>query len=71
MVKTGETVQVVDVKCSYYVKKKLSTIGFNKGAILTVIRIAPFGGPVEIKLLDFYFALRKEDTKYIMVKKYE
>ena len=38
------------------------------GTTIRMIKKTPFGGPVQIKVNNYYLAIRKEDAVNIMVK---
>ncbi len=50
-------------------KSRLNNIGLTKGVTVTLIRKAPLGDPIEIKVRDFYLALRLSDAQKIKVEK--
>ena len=43
-------------------------MGIVQGSLVRIIKKNPFGGPIEIKLNDYYLAIRKEDAELIYVK---
>tara|TARA_B110000116_G_C16747073_1_gene541460 strand:- start:246 stop:470 length:225 start_codon:yes stop_codon:yes gene_type:complete len=48
---------------------RLSEMGFVPGSIVRMVKKNPFGGPLELKLNDYYIAIRKEDALMIEVEK--
>ena len=46
---------------------RLSEMGLIPGSIVRVIKKNPFGGPIQLKLNDYYLAIRKEDAKMIFI----
>lgn len=48
-------------------KRKLLAMGITPGAKVTVIRVAPLGDPIEIKVRDFFLCLRKTEAQAIEV----
>ena len=44
-------------------RHKLLTMGLTRGAEFTVVRKAPFGDPVEIKLHGYNLSLRKDEAE--------
>jgi ferrous iron transport protein A len=44
---------------------RLSEMGLVPGSLVRMIKRNPFGGPVELKLNDYYIAIRKEDAQMI------
>ena len=47
---------------------RLSEMGFIPGSIVRMVKKNPFGGPLELKLNDYYIAIRKEDALMIEVE---
>jgi len=43
-------------------------MGLTPGEQLEVVRLAPLGGPIEIKIRGYFLSLRKEDADCIKIK---
>lgn len=67
--KVGESGRVTSINNQSEIKIRLNNIGVTEGVVVTVVRVAPFSDPVEIKLRDFYLALRKSEAQKITVEK--
>jgi ferrous iron transport protein A len=50
-------------------RKRLLAMGLTKGSSFTVIRKAPFGDPVEIKIKDYNLTLRKDEASAVQIDK--
>ena len=48
---------------------RLSEMGIVPGSMVRAVKKNPFGGPMEIKLNDYYLAIRKEDAEQIFISK--
>ena len=48
-------------------KRKLLDMGILPGAAIEVIKLAPLGDPVDIKIKGYHLSLRKEEAKQISV----
>ena len=48
---------------------RLSEMGIVPNTIVRVVKKNPFGGPIQIKLNDYYLAIRKEDAEQIFIIK--
>ena len=46
---------------------RLSEMGVIPGTEVRVVKKNPFGGPLQIKLNDYYLAIRKEDAELIYI----
>ena len=47
---------------------RLSQMGLVPGCIVRIIKKNPFGGPLQLKLNDYYIAIRKEDAQLIQIE---
>ena len=47
---------------------RLSEMGLIPGSTVRMVRKNPFGGPLQLKLNDYYLAIRKEDAKMIYIQ---
>ncbi len=65
----GARAKVLKIYLSEKIKARLSNIGLTCGVVVEMVRRAPFGDPVEIKLRDFYLAIRAMQAQKIEVEK--
>ncbi len=65
--KVGETCRIKRISLSPKIKDKLQCFGMTEGVRITLIRKAPFGGPFEIKVRDFYMSIRKREADNVLV----
>ncbi|MBN2667745.1 MAG: ferrous iron transport protein B [Bacteroidales bacterium] len=49
-------------------KRRLSEMGFNRGALVEVIKNAPLRDPIEYKILDYNVSLRRAEAEMIEVE---
>ena len=64
----GEEAQVVSITDSSPISKRLMEMGVVPGVSVKVIKTAPFGSPLEIKVKGYHLALRKSEAETIQVK---
>lgn len=65
--KDKATVIRVDV-ANVAARQKLFACGLIPGALISVIRVAPLGDPIQIQLsTDVVLCIRKEEAKYVKV----
>ena len=50
-------------------RKKLLAMGITPGTPFQVVRVAPFGDPVEIQVRGYLVSLRREEASLIAVSK--
>lgn len=48
---------------------KLLSMGLTPGAAFSVVRVAPLGDPMQIKVRGFHLSLRKSEAAAIQVEK--
>ncbi len=49
-------------------KRKLLDMGIIPGVLLEVVKLAPLGDPIEIKIKGYNLSLRKEEASQIIVE---
>lgn len=59
---------LVDFKIQPSSKLRLAEMGVMLGVEVRMIKKTPLGGPVQIKINNYYLTLRKEDALLIYVK---
>lgn len=64
--KVGETVRIDSVEESE-LKPRLLTMGLIPGTRVEILRSAPLGDPIAIRLRAYNLALRKDDAEKIQV----
>ena len=55
----GEQKRIQKINLPPKIKLRLNNMGLTEGVKITLIRTAPLGDPLEIKVRDFYMAIRK------------
>ncbi|MBF0300036.1 MAG: ferrous iron transport protein A [Oligoflexia bacterium] len=48
--------------------KKLLNMGITPGSELSIVRLAPLGDPIVIKVKGYLLSLRKEEAKHILLE---
>ena len=65
----GEKGKILKVEGNRILKRRLRDMGVIPGEIIEVVRIAPLGDPLEIKVKGYYLSLRKSEAENITVEK--
>ena len=67
--KNGEScfVEKIDEQAECY--ERFLELGFTHGETITVVRRAPFGGPIQVVVRGTSYAIGREDAKYIQIMK--
>lgn len=63
----GKRYQVVSVKAKGAVNQRMLDMGLVPGIRLWVVRYAPLGDPIEIRIRHFLMSLRKDEAKDVEV----
>ena len=66
--KDGESKKVVGINAEYAMKKRLIDMGITRGTVITKVKTAPLGDPIEIKLRGYDLTLRKDEATKITVE---
>lgn len=64
--KVGDVAKVIKITAQNpALKRRIMDMGITKGVIITVIKKAPLGDPIQIELRGYMLSIRKEDLKNI------
>lgn len=68
--KSGDKVKIVGYEKTdtKLYRQKLLAMGLTPGTILELIRIAPLGDPIQIKLRGFSLSLRKKEARNLKLE---
>jgi ferrous iron transport protein A len=67
--KVGEQAKIVRLSNSEQsFRKKLLSMGLTPGTVLTVVRFAPLGDPVEVRVRGFSLSLRKNEAMALQME---
>ncbi len=66
--KSGETAVIKTVQAQGALRSRLMDMGLIKGSLVKIIRIAPFGDPMEIEVKGYNLSLRKKEAQNILVE---
>lgn len=69
--KPGDKAVIIAIEAQGEISQRLYDMGLIKGTHFKVLRKAPLGDPLEIKLRGFLLALRLNEAKFISVLKEE
>lgn len=59
---------ITDIKLDAKIKRRLNELGFNKGVKIMVKRVGILKSPIEIQIMNFTVAIRKELASKIEIK---
>ncbi|CAN5204803.1 ferrous iron transport protein A [soil metagenome] len=65
----GESAEVSNVHGETKVTKRLMEMGVVPGVTIRVVKSAPFGDPIEIRLRGYSLAMRRSEAQTIEVRK--
>jgi Fe2+ transport system protein FeoA len=68
LVGVGRTATVVEIKLPPESRPRLMEMGLLVGTRIELVRFAPMGDPVEIKVRGYNLTLRKHEADQIFVK---
>ena len=65
--KSGERVCVECIKGGGAIRRRMMDMGIVPGVELEVVRRAPFGGPLQVRLKGYYLAMRRGECAKVVV----
>ncbi len=63
----GQSATVTGIDAPRPLKRRLMDMGLTKGVLVKVLKVAPMGDPVEIKLRGYHLCLRHSEASTISV----
>lgn len=60
---------IQEIRGSSPLRKRFMELGCLRGELITVVKYAPLGDPVEYKIKGYNLSFRKDEAKNILVKK--
>ncbi len=66
----GEKAEIIgyDTSSISY-REKLLAMGLTKGTVLTLLKMAPLGDPVEVSVRNFSLSLRKDEANVLKIRR--
>lgn len=64
----GERAKVTGFTLESGIRQRLMEMGLTKGAECQLVRFAPLGDPVEVKVRGYHLSLRKSEAQGILVQ---
>ena len=59
---------VVDVRCDRPIARRLMEMGMLPGTRVRVVRVAPFGDPIELRLRSYALSIRKREAAGVLLR---
>lgn len=70
-VSQGMRAKVIAIRPGSVLVKRLQEMGLTVGTEFTVVKVAPFGDPIEIQMRGYRLCLRKHETSDIVIEALE
>lgn len=67
-IKKNETLKVFKVQGAGALRRRIMDMGITKGTSISLIKKAPLGDPIELKVRGYSLSIRLEDAKKIEVE---
>ena len=64
----GEAGEVVSLDCGRRMSRRLMEMGLLPGTRVRVVRIAPLGDPLELRLRDYSLSVRRNEAARIAIR---
>ena len=66
--KAGQSGKIIDIQVQGELKQHFLDMGIIPGVIVTVVKLAPMGDPMELYIRGYELTIRLEDAKLIEVE---
>ena len=66
-IKTGHCAVVRAIGCTGLMKRRLIDMGITPGVTIKVVRVAPLGDPIELRLRGYELSIRRSEAEKILV----
>ncbi|HOO32715.1 MAG TPA: ferrous iron transport protein A [Thermotogota bacterium] len=70
-VKVGGTGTVKTLKATPVIRKRLLAMGLTPGIDFKVVKVAPMGDPIEIKVRGYQLTMRKNEASCVEIEEVE
>lgn len=67
--KPGDRARIVKLSGKPALRRRLLDMGIISNAVIEMIRPAPLGDPVQIKIKGYHLSLRKAEAAHILVER--
>ncbi len=64
----GRKAVIKRVEGDHFIKNRLLSMGVVPGKVVSIVKVAPLGDPIEVAVGDFHLSLRKEEARQIEVE---
>ncbi|WP_430611243.1 ferrous iron transport protein A [Enterococcus sp. DIV0876] len=65
----GEEANVANIAAIGALRRRLMDMGLTKNVPVKVVKLAPLGDPIEIRVRGYELSLRKEEAAHVLVEK--
>lgn len=65
--KIGDQAVITQLGCIGSVRRRMIDMGLTPGVTVTVLRFAPLGDPIEIRIRGYELSIRRSEAEKIMV----
>ena len=65
----GEKANIVKVSGEARLKRRLLDMGVVRGSVIQMVRHAPLGDPIDVKIKGYHLSLRKSEARHITIKR--
>ncbi|KPK54307.1 MAG: hypothetical protein AMJ63_03710 [Myxococcales bacterium SG8_38_1] len=64
----GQVAEIVSIGCARRMSRRLMEMGLLPGTEVRVVRVAPLGDPLELRLRDYSLSVRRSEAAKIAVR---
>jgi len=61
--------RILEIDRSLPIRQRLMEMGLTPGTSIEIVRVAPLGDPIEVKVRGYRLSLRKQDAAHILCRR--
>jgi Fe2+ transport system protein FeoA len=65
----GEKAVIVKISAKAFLRRRLLDMGVIPGAIIEMVRLAPLGDPIDVKIKGYHLSLRISEASHITIER--
>ena len=67
----GEKAVIVKISAKAFLRRRLLDMGVIPGTIIEMVRCAPLGDPIDVKIKGYHLSLRISEASHITIERFK
>jgi ferrous iron transport protein A len=66
--KPGQRARILRIDGAGAISRRMADMGVVPGQLVELVRVAPLGDPIELRLMGYLLSLRREEARWVHVE---